>query len=347
MKWGAKGRKEMKPLLSGTIIAASLATVISAPVSADEVVLRLSFFGGTNDSTYSKVVKPWLDGINADGKGILKIEGYPAGSLVPNPRAQVKAVTDGVADIAFVVFSYTPGRFPDNSVMELPTLYKDVKESADVIRTLYEKGMLRGFDQFYVPMLVTTYPYNFHTVKPVKTLADLKGLKLRAGGPVAGAAMRAIGVVPVGMPIPAVAENISKGVLDGTAVDWNVMYSFRINEVAKNHYMQLFSTVPIGLLMLKKKFDALPPKAQELLKSHSGRVLDNSFVKVTTEIQAKWLAKTKATPGHTIVYPDAADEAAYQKIMDGVIAKWAKGNDRRQKILGIVKAELKKVRSGK
>jgi TRAP-type C4-dicarboxylate transport system substrate-binding protein len=336
----------MRALLSGIIIAASLAT-ISAPVSASEVVLRLSFFGGTNDSTYSKVVRPWLEGINAEGKGILKIDGYPAGSLVPNPRAQVKAVTDGVVDIAFVVFSYTPGRFPDNSVLELPTLYKNVKESADVIRTLYEKGMLRGFEQFYVPMLVTTYPYNFHTVKPVKTIADLKGMKLRAGGPVAGAAMRALGVAPVGMPIPAVAENISKGVLDGTAVDWNVMYSFRINEVAKNHYMQLFSTVPIGLLMTKKRFEALPPKAQELIKKHSGRVVDNSFVKVTTEIQAKWLAKTKATPGHTIVYPDAADTAAYQKIMDGVIEKWAGSDDRRKNILKTVKAELKKLRSAK
>jgi len=334
----------MKPLLSGIMMAASLATV-SAPVSASEIVLRLSHFGGANDSTYAKVMKPWFEGINAEGKGILRIEGYPAGSLVPDPRAQVKAVTDGVTDIAFVVFSYTPGRFPDNSVLELPTLYKDVREATHVIRTLYEKGMLRGFEQFYVPMLVTTYPYNFHTAKPVKTLADLKGMKLRAGGPVAGAAMRAIGVAPVGMPIPAVAENISKGVLDGTAVDWNVMYSFRINEVAKNHYMQLFSTVPIGMLMTKKKFAALPPKAQELIKKHSGRVVDNLFVKVTNDIQAKWLAKTKATPGHTIVYPDAADTMAYQKIMDGVIETWAKSDDRRRNILKTVKAELKKLRA--
>ena len=335
----------MKPLISAITVAVSLATA-SAPASADEVVLRLSHFGGTNDSTYAKVMKPWFEGINAEGKGILKIEGYPAGSLVPDPRAQVKAVTDGVTDLAFVVFSYTPGRFPDDSVLELPTLYRNVKESAHVIRTLYEKGLLRGFEQFYVPMLVTTYPYNFHTVKPVNKLGDLKGMKLRAGGPVAGAAMRALGVAPVGMPIPAVAENISKGVLDGTAVDWNVMYSFRINEVAKNHYMQLFSTVPIGILMTKKRFAELPPKAQELLKKHSGRVLDNLFVKVTNEIQDQWLAKTKATPGHTIVYPDAADTAAYQKIMDGVIENWAGSDDRRKTILKTVKAELEKLRSG-
>lgn len=315
--------------------------------TAKEVVLRLSHFGGANDSTYSMVMKPWFEAINKEGKGIIRIEGYPGGSLVRNPRAQVKAVTDGVADIAFAVFSYTPGRFPDNSVLELPTLYKNVKESTHIIRTLYEKGMLRGFDKFYVPMLVTTYPYNFHTTKPVKKYTDLKGMKLRAGGPVAGAAMRALGVAPVGMPIPAVAENISKGVLDGTATDWNVMYSFRINEVTRHHYMALFSTVPIGMLMTKKRFDSLPKKAQEIIAKHSGRTVDNKFVNVTNNIQNKWLEKTKATKGHTIVYPTKEDEAGYNKVMSKVVDNWAKGNERRTKILGIVREELAKLRSGK
>ncbi len=336
----------MRRLLSLPLTAVALAS-FATQVGAAEVVLRLSHFGGANDSTYSKVMKPWFEGINKEGKGIVKIEGYPAGALVPNPRAQVKAVMDGVTDIAFVVFSYTPGRFPDNDVLELPTLYKNVKESAHAIRTLYEKDLLRGYEQFYVPFLVTTFPYNFHTAKPVNKMSDLKGMKLRAGGPVAGAAMRALGVAPVGMPIPAVAENISKGVLDGTAVDWNVMYSFRINEVAKYHYMQLFSTVPIGMLMTKKRFAELPPKAQEIIKKHSGRAVDNLYVKVTGEIQDDWLAKTKKTPGHTIVYPDAADTAAYEKTMQAVIDKWAEGNDRRKNILAVVLAETKKLRAGK
>jgi TRAP-type C4-dicarboxylate transport system substrate-binding protein len=326
---------------------AAVAGALAVPAEAKEIVLRLSHFGGANDTTYAKVMKPWFEGINKEGKGLVKIEGYPGGALVRNPRAQVKAVTDGVTDIAFVVFSYTPGRFPDNSVLELPTLYKNVKESTHVIRSLYEKGLLRGYDKFYVPMLVTTYPYNFHTVNPVKKMADLKGMKLRAGGPVAGAAMRALGVAPVGMPIPAVAENISKGVLDGTAVDWNVMYSFRINEVAKNHYMQLFSTVPLGMLMTKEKFASLPKAVQDLMKKHSGRTVDNLFVKETDAIQDSWLKKTKATPGHTIVYPDAQDKAAYEKTMQKVVEDWAKGNDRRNKILGVVKDELAKLRAAK
>lgn len=327
--------------------AGMLAGAGTMSAQAAEVVLRLSHFGGANDSTYAKVMKPWFEAINAEGKGIVKIEGYPGGSLVPDPRAQVKAVTDGVTDFAFVVFSYTPGRFPDNDVLELPTLYNNVAESSHIIRALYEKGMLRGLDNFYVPLLVTTYPYNFHTTKPVKHFRDFKGMKMRAGGPVAGAAMRALGVAPVGMPIPAVAENISKGVLDGTATDWNVMYSFRINEVAKNHYMAPFGTVPIGILMTKERFAKLPKNAQDLIVKHSGRTLDNKFVKVTNDIQDQWLNKTKALKEHTIVYPSAKDMADYKKLMEPVDRNWAKSNAQRAKVLEFVKAELANMRSGK
>lgn len=327
------------------IIAAAALSVaaISAPVAAKEVTLRMSYFGGPKGTTWKDVMAVWAAAVNKEGKGVVKVETYPGGALVRSPRAQAKALTDGVADIAFVVFSYTPGRFPDNSVMELPTLYNDVNESSKVIRALHDKGMLGGYDKFYVNMLVTTYPYNFHTTKPVKKIADLKGMKLRAGGPVAGAAMRALGVAPVGMPIPAVAENISKGVLDGAATDWNVLYSFRINQVAKNHYMQHFSTVPIGFMMTKKRLNSLPKKAQDIIKKYSGKWIEDKYIKVNANIQKKWLAVTKKAAGHSIVWPDKADKAAYDKIMAGVVTKWA-NNDKRKKLLATVRAELKKIR---
>ena len=333
-------------ILTASLAAATMlaGTAVVTTAAAKEITLRMSYFGGPKGTTWKHVLQPWADAVSKEGKGIVKVETYPGGALVRSPRAQAKALTDGVADIAFVVFSYTPGRFPDNGVLELPTLYNDVNESSKTIRALYDKGMLRGFDKFYVNMIVTTYPYNFHTTKPVKTLADLKGMKLRAGGPVAGAAMRALGVAPVGMPIPAVAENVSKGVLDGAASDWNVLYSFRIDQVAKQHYMQHFSTVPIGFMMTKARFNALPKKAQAIIAKYSGKWVEDLYVKTNIDINKKWLAVTQKAKGHTIVNPSAADKAAYDKLMDGVVTKWAT-NDKRKKILATVRAELKKIRS--
>ncbi|MEZ5730374.1 MAG: TRAP transporter substrate-binding protein DctP [Burkholderiaceae bacterium] len=322
------------------IAASALNTAV-----AEEVTLRLSYFGGQKGTTYAKGILPWVEAINKEGAGVLRIDPYPGGALVRSPRGQVKALTDGVADIAFVVFSYTPGRFTDTEVLELPTLYDNLRESSGVIRALYDKVMLKGFEDFYVPMIATTYPYNFHTTRPVKSIADLKGMKIRAGGPVAGAALRALGAVPVGMPMPAVAENISKGVLDGVASDWAVMYIYRIQEVAQNHYMQLFSTVPLGLMMTRKKFDSLPKKAQDLIAKYSGKWIEDRFVTETAKAQETLIAKNKATPGNTLVYPSEADKAAYDKLMQGVVQQWAGRDDRRKQTLEFVRTELKKIRA--
>lgn len=199
---------------------------------------------------------PWAKDVTAASKGTIKIDTYPGGTLGRNPRVQVKLVLDGVADIVFFVPSYTPGRFPDNQVMELPGLINNSFESGVAIWRLYKAGLLRGYDKFKVLMLVTTHPYTMHTKSPIKRISDLKGMKVRAGGPVAGAAIRALGAVPVGMPIPTVAQNISKGIIDGTASDWNVLYAFRIVDITRYHYMGLLGTVPIGVIMNKKKWES-------------------------------------------------------------------------------------------
>ncbi len=106
---------------------------------------------------------------------------------------------------------------------------------------------------------------------------DLKGMKLRAGGPVASASMKALGVAPVGMPIPAVAENVSKRVLDGSGAEWNVMYAFKIIEVAKNHYMQRLGTVPLTVLFNKDKYESLSAEARAIIDKHSGEALSRKL----------------------------------------------------------------------
>jgi TRAP-type C4-dicarboxylate transport system substrate-binding protein len=276
--------------ISKLTLAALIAALALPGFAKAEEVLKLSFFASPKDPTFSDVLLPWVEAINAEGKGIVRIDTFPGSALVRGPAAQAKAVSDGVADIAWVVPAYTPGRFPDNDVMELPNIIRDVRESSIAFRRLYDRGLLTGYEDFYVPLLATTHPYAIHTVKPVASMNDLKGMKLRAGGPVASAAVTALGAVPIGMPVPAIAENVSKGVLDGTGAEWNVMYAFKIIEVAKNHYMQRLGTVPLTVLMNKDKYNSLPEEARVIIDKHSGEALSRKFGDVHFAIQGKRLA---------------------------------------------------------
>ncbi len=327
------------------MFVAGLALAISAGAAeAQEKTLKLAFFAPPQDPTFKDVIKPWADAVNAEG--VIKIDTFPSGALGRNPRLQLKMVLDGVADMAWHVPAYTPGRFPDNAVMELPNIIRDVKESSIAFRRLHDRGLLRGYDKYYVPLLATTHPYFINTVKPVKKIADLKGLKLRAGGPVASASMKALGAVPVGMPIPAVAENISKGVLDGSAAEWNVMYAFRIVEVAKNHYMARLGTVPLVVLFNRDVYDGLSAKARASVDKHSGLTLSKKFGEVHFNIQGDRLKRTQAKSDHNFVFPDAAAQKEWTSRLEGVTADWLKKDAKNPKLLAALKEELAKVRAG-
>ncbi len=107
--------------LAAAAVAASV--MMSGPALSEEV-LKLSFFASPKDPTYADVLLPWVDAINAEGKGIVRIETFRVVRLYADRAgAEAKAVTDGVVDMAWVVLAYTPGRFPDNDVMELPGLF--------------------------------------------------------------------------------------------------------------------------------------------------------------------------------------------------------------------------------
>ena len=326
-------------------LSVAFATFAGA-ANAETVTLKYAYFGGPKSPTYSRVSVPWINDVVAASKGTLKVDLYPGGTLGRNPRVQVKLVLDGVADFAFFVPSYTPGRFPDNEVLELPGLINNSFESGVAIWRRYDHGLLRGYDKFKVLMLVTTHPYTMHTKKSVKSIADLKGMKVRAGGPVAGAAIRALGAIPVGMPIPSVAQNISKGIIAGSASDWNVLYAFRIVDVAKHHYMGLLGTVPIGIIMSKKKWNSLPAAAKAAFDKYSGEALSRRNGKINIKVQTALEAKTRKNPKHTFVDLTPAAQRKWDATVNPVIDAWVKKHPKGKLLLGALKKELKAIRAG-
>ena len=329
-----------------TAILGCAVLAMSAAANAEPLTLKMAYFGGPKNPTYMHVMAPWAKEVSDASKGVMKIDTYPGGTLGRNPRVQVKLVLDEVADIGFFVPSYTPGRFPDNEVMELPGLFRNNLESGVAIWKLYEKGMLRGYDKFKVMMLVTTAPYSLHTKTPIKKISDLKGMKIRAGGPVAGATIRALGAVPVGMPIPAVAESISKGIIGGAASDWNVLYAFRIVDITKYHYMGALGTVPIGMIMSKKRWNKLPAAAKAAFNTVGGETLSRRNGKINIKVQDALEAKTRKNKDHVFVDLDAEAQKKWDSLVQPVVAEWTKKHPKGKELLAAVKKEVAAVRAG-
>lgn len=256
------------------VLALGLGAMLTVNVMAAEEPVVLKFVSAFPAvSTTNKLSVPeFIKAVEEASEGTLKIQHYPGGSLGPNPASQLKLVEDGVVDIAEVVASYTPGRFPEMELFELPFVFDTTKEASLVSLDLYEQGYLSGFDRLKLIGVAQVGPYFLHSRKKIESLSDLRGKKYRAGGATQGAIVKAMKGIPVGgIAATQIAENISRGTLDGTLLDMGNLYNFRVSDTANYHVENApLGNVSILFPMNKDKYDSLPDKAKAALDQFGG-----------------------------------------------------------------------------
>ena len=175
-------------------------------------------------------------------------------------------------DLAFVVPSYTPGEFPLTSFVDLPWLFDSGMQASKVLWKVHEKYLKDEYKDVVPLWMYTTEPGVFHTVKKqVKTLEDLKGLKIRMMGGPSTEQMKALGGIPVSVAMPENYMALQKGVIDGMGAPWEATNSFRLYEVVKYYTLGTnFPVVYFSLAVNKKKWNSLPKDVQDVLTKASG-----------------------------------------------------------------------------
>jgi len=195
----------------------SFALLPSTAWAAEPTKLKLSFFSSDTAVLYGGGVKPFVDAINSEAKGLLEIEVFFRGAL-GKPAQQPQLVRDGVADIAFILPGYTADQFPDNAVIELPGLFRDQREASLAYTRMIAANALRGYEDFFVITAFTVEPHSIHTRQPIASLEDLKGLKIRANNPTEAATFEKLGMRGIVMPANQIADAIGSGAIDGAAL---------------------------------------------------------------------------------------------------------------------------------
>ena len=254
---------------------------------------------------------------------------------------------DGVSDIGWVVASYTPGRFQDNEVLELPGLFRDLKEATTVFTRLVNSGQLKGFEDYFPIGVFGTAPYSMHARFPLNSIADIKGRKMRASGAIESATVKALGAVPIGMPITEVTEAISRGTIDGTTAHPSVLFDFGISRVTNNHYFTRLGIVPIAILMNRKKFDSLPKAGQDAIRKYSGEWTAARFNEGIGAYNNSLVKQLQDDPKRKVVFPSQAELDATQQVFRSVINEWTAKSPRNQELYKLVEAEIAKSRAGR
>jgi TRAP-type C4-dicarboxylate transport system substrate-binding protein len=315
--------------------------------SAQPVTLKLSFFANDAEVNYAKVIKPWLDAVNADPSGAVKIDAYPNGALGKAFPAQAQMILDGVADIAFVNPSLSAGRFPDDQVLELPGLVHDLTEGTRLYEALVKANALRGYNDFHVIGSFSTPIYHIWSRKQIRSIADLKGMKVRIAGPSIGQTVKELGMVPIMMPPNEVVEAIGRGTVDAATLVPPAVVDFGIERVTTYDYLLPLGSGPLAVMMNKAKFEALPPAAKAVISKYSLTYINDLYIKNVTAFSDSIVAKFKTEPKRTVVTPSATDLAALKVPYEKVTADWAAKDPVNAKVLAKARELLAEIRAKK
>jgi TRAP-type transport system periplasmic protein len=329
------------------LFAASALAVASLAVGAGaQEKLKFAVFTPDAEMTHQIVMKPFVARVNKDAGGAVVIETFPNGALGRNPGLQTKMLNDGIADIAWVIPSYTPGVYLDDDVFELPNIIQDSVEGSVAAWRLLQKNMLRGYEQYYMIGLFTSSPYTFHTNYKVTKAEDLKGKKIRGVGAISTESIKALGAVPEGMPFTQLVEAISRKVIDGTTGHPIAIFDFGVVRVTDSHYLGKIGTVTLGIFMSKKKFDSLPAPAKAAIEKHRGEELSRAFGKMSEDRNKELVAEWKKDAKRTVTEQSKGDMAAWDKMLAPVVSAWEGKDARNKALLAALRQELAKVRAG-
>ena len=266
-------RSFMSLAVAAAVSAAALgASVTSA--AAQEVTLRLHQFLPAQANVPKNILYPWADKIEAESGGRIKIQRFPSMQLGGKPPELIDQAIDGVADIIWTVSGYTPGRFPRAEVFELPFTMTNAEAVSRAYWELAQETMMDSdFKDFKVLGLWVHGPGLIHSKNPITKVSDLGGVKLRAPTRVTNKLFAELGATPVGMPVPAIPEALSKGVVDATVIPWEVTGALKVPELVSNHTEfgadSLYTTTFI-FAMNKQRYDALPDDLKAVLDANSG-----------------------------------------------------------------------------
>lgn len=302
-------------------IAVSTSTYVAAQTKTQ--TLRFASFVGPTSFLNAGIFEPWFKQIEEASDGTLKIH-FLTGSSAAKPSEVFDAVKTGLVDIGWSVTAYNPGRFKSSGVVELPLIADTAHQASVGYASLYAKGMLDGFGDVKVIGLATSDVLRLHHVGDVKSIADFKGAKMRAAGPVISSVLEQIGANPVGMPITSVAESLAKKVINGAAADWYSLKGFKLIGVTKSHVDVALGAAAIYVVINKRKYDQLSDKAKAALDKYSVTEFAIFWGKALTKESNKVKENLNQLKGHKIISPTTADLAQWKKIATQQSAAWSK-----------------------
>jgi len=255
-------KKSLSIICLGLMVGVMLGVgLLSSPAQAQ---IKLTYANFPPAPTFPCVqMERWKTEVEKKTGGKVAVQTFP-GSTLLNPKNMFEGVISGTADIGCLAMSYQPGRFPISEAIDQPVGFSSAKAASLALYDLIEKYSPKEFEQVKIITLFTCPPANIMTIKPVKSLKDLKGLELRVAGTQADI-IKNLGAIPVAMPQSDTPEALQKGTVKGHVSSMEVLKDFNYAAYTANATITNLWVVTFAVVMNKDKWNSLPADVKKVI----------------------------------------------------------------------------------
>jgi TRAP-type transport system periplasmic protein len=328
--------------------AAALMAASAAAFAAEPILLKYGDPGPPTASIHTDLIQPWSEKVNKEGAGVLNVKVYVGYSLV-DMRNTLDRVENGVADLAFCILGPVSSQFPKTLVATLPFEATNGHEAGLALQRLYDKGIIADEWKKVKPIAFGDFAnLTYHTVPMVKTLEDLKGLKISVQGRIAGQTLEALGGTPISLPINEVYQALQRGTIQGAAIGWPADVDFKLTDIAKHHLIESLGGASAIMIMNNKTYARLSGKAKQVIDANIGTVYTNWFNKVIDDTEHRNIDKVEhSMKDQTVTKLTDAQRALWRKKIEPVIDDWEKHTPDGARVLAAFRKEIADIRAGK
>lgn len=309
-----------------TVIAAAIMAVSASMATAQDVSLRIHHFMSEGSTLHTETLMALEKALESKSGGRIAVDLFASMSLGGTPADLYDQAVDGAVDIILTLPGYTAGRFPQTEVFELPFLMESVPATGGAFYDMVQSDLQDGeYDETKILGAWVHGPGVLHGKTPITTLEDMAGRETRGPTRAITNLLGELGAIPVGMPLPAIPENLSKGVINSTALPWEITPSIRLSELVTNHTEfdsdKALYTATFILAMNWDAYDAMPEDLRALLDAETGKTFS---MNASASMQAADAVgrQIAVDAGNTFVLLDPAEVARWEAAAQPVYDKW-------------------------
>ena len=330
--------------IAGAMVTAGL--IVASAASAEPVSLRFGWAGTPTANMHVHGIAPWAETVMKESQGTLDIKVFP-GSTLGSLQVIYDRVTNGAVDIGFITVGPIVTNFPKSTVLTLPLEVNSSLEGSLAMWKLHERGVIADEYAALKPLAMFTFAnLSLHSKKPIRTLEDMRGMKIGANSRITAQGVDKLGGVPVTMLTPDFYQSLERGTVEAVHTGWPAVFTFKLGEVTKAHVEEPLGAELAMHGMNKATFAKLPAAAQAAIDKNSGLVFSDAMGK-SVQLEEKAGRDLVVSRSHEMIKLVPAEQARWKQRIQPLIDEWVAATPNGAAVLAASREEIAKLRAGK